>query len=72
MGALALFIFGSWKGKDIVGKWGYKKALSMGFFSALGAIAMIMSVHLNVSGMLFGLFIVALGFSLQQPLQIHL
>ena len=68
MGALALFIFGSWKGKDIVGKWGYKKSIIYGLlFSALGAIAMIISVHLNVfSGMLFGLFIVALGFSLQQ------
>ena len=68
MGALALFIFGSWKGKDIVGKWGYKKSIIYGLlFSALGAIAMIISVHFNVfSGMLFGLFIVALGFSLQQ------
>ncbi len=68
MGALALFIFGSWKGKDIVGRWGYKKSIIYGLlFSALGAIAMIISVHFNVfSGMLFGLFIVALGFSLQQ------
>ena len=68
MGALALFIFGSWKEKDIVGKWGYKKSIIYGLlFSALGAVAMIISVHLNVfSGMLFGLFIVALGFSLQQ------
>ena len=68
MGALALFIWGSSKEKDIVGSWGYKKSIIYGLlFSALGAIAMIISVKFNTfSGMLFGLFIVALGFSLQQ------
>ncbi len=68
LGALALFIFGSSSGKDIVGHWGYKKSIVYGLlFSALGAVAMIISVNANVfSGMLFGLFIVALGFSLQQ------
>jgi len=68
LGALALFIFGSSTGKDIVGHWGYKKSIVYGLlFSALGAVAMIISVNANVfSGMLFGLFIVALGFSLQQ------
>ena len=55
-------------GKDIVGKWGYKKSIVYGLlFSALGAAAMIIAVEANVyAGMLFGLFIVALGFSLQQ------
>jgi len=68
LGALALFIVGSSTGKDIVGHWGYKKSIVYGLlFSALGAVAMIVSVNANVfSGMLFGLFIVALGFSLQQ------
>ena len=68
VGALALFAFGSNSGKDLVGKWGYKRSIVYGLiFSALGAVAMIISVYLNVfSGMLLGLFIVALGFSLQQ------
>lgn len=68
LGALGLFIYGSSTGKDLVGGWGYKKSIVFGLlFSALGAVAMIISVKLNVfSGMLFGLFIVALGFSLQQ------
>lgn len=68
LGALALFIFGSSQGKDIVGNWGYKKSIVYGLlFSALGAGAMIVSVYLNMfAGMLLGLFIVALGFSLQQ------
>jgi FHS family L-fucose permease-like MFS transporter len=68
IGALALFAFGSNSGKDLVGKWGYKRSIVYGLiFSALGAVAMIISVYLNVfSGMLLGLFIVALGFSLQQ------
>ena len=68
LGALALFIIGSARGRDIVGTWGYKKSIVYGLlFSAIGAGAMIISVSMNVfSGMLFGLFIVALGFSLQQ------
>lgn len=68
LGALGLFVFGSSKGKDLVGAWGYKKSIVYGLlFSALGAGAMIVSVYMNVfSGMLVGLFIVALGFSLQQ------
>jgi FHS family L-fucose permease-like MFS transporter len=68
LGALGLFVFGTAKGRDIVGTWGYKKSIVFGLiFSALGAGAMIVSVYMNVfSGMLLGLFIVALGFSLQQ------
>jgi FHS family L-fucose permease-like MFS transporter len=68
LGALGLFVYGSSTGKDLVGGWGYKKSIVFGLlFSALGAVAMIISVKVNVfSGMLFGLFIVALGFSLQQ------
>ena len=68
IGALLLFALGDLTGKDIVGKWGYKKSIVYGLlFSALGAAAMIVAVEANVyAGMLVGLFIVALGFSLQQ------
>jgi MFS transporter, FHS family, L-fucose permease len=68
IGALLLFAFGNIGGKDIVGKWGYKKSIVYGLlFSALGAGAMIVAVEANLyAGMLVGLFIVALGFSLQQ------
>jgi FHS family L-fucose permease-like MFS transporter len=68
LGALFLFAFGALNGKDIVSKWGYKRSIVYGLlFSALGAGAMILAVQVNVyAGMLVGLFIVALGFSLQQ------
>ena len=68
LGALLLFAFGALNGKDLVAKWGYKRSIVYGLlFSALGAGAMIAAVQSNVyTGMLVGLFIVALGFSLQQ------
>jgi FHS family L-fucose permease-like MFS transporter len=68
IGALLLFAYGAFGGKDLVGKWGYKKSIVYGLlFSALGAAAMIIAVNANTfAGMLVGLFIVALGFSLQQ------
>ena len=68
IGALLLFAFGNLNGKDVVVKWGYKKSIVYGLlFSALGAGAMIIAVEANLyAGMLLGLFIVALGFSLQQ------
>jgi MFS transporter, FHS family, L-fucose permease len=68
IGALMLFAYGAFGGKDLVGKWGYKKSIVYGLlFSALGAAAMIIAVNANTfAGMLVGLFIVALGFSLQQ------
>lgn len=68
IGALILFAYGAFGGKDLVGKWGYKKSIIYGLlFSALGAAAMIIAVNANTfAGMLVGLFIVALGFSLQQ------
>jgi MFS transporter, FHS family, L-fucose permease len=68
LGALALFGYGSFGGKDLVAKWGYKQSIVYGLlFSAVGAIAMIIAVNANTfTGMLVGLFIVALGFSLQQ------
>ena len=68
LGALGLFAYGAFGGKDLVGKWGYKKSIVYGLlFSALGAVAMILAVNGDTfPGMLVGLFIVALGFSLQQ------
>ncbi|HEX9980356.1 MAG TPA: MFS transporter [Flavobacterium sp.] len=68
LGALLLFAFGAFSGKDLIGKWGYKRSIVYGLlFSAIGAGAMIIAVQSNVyTGMLVGLFIVALGFSLQQ------
>jgi FHS family L-fucose permease-like MFS transporter len=68
VGALALFAYGAFGGKDLVGKWGFKRSIVYGLlFSAIGAAAMIVAVNGNsFAGMLIGLFIVALGFSLQQ------
>ncbi|MEO5685361.1 MAG: MFS transporter [Chitinophagaceae bacterium] len=68
VGALALFAYGAFGGKDLVGKWGFKKSIVYGLlFSALGAAAMIIAVNADTfAGMLAGFFIVALGFSLQQ------
>ena len=67
-GALGLYLYGAFGGMDLVAKWGYKKSIVYGLlFSALGAVAMIVAVNANAfAGMLVGLFIVALGFSLQQ------
>ncbi|CAH0287286.1 MFS transporter [Chryseobacterium sp. Bi04] len=68
LGALVLFIFSTIKGTDIIGKWGYKKSIVYGLLlSAVGAAIMIIAVKSNVYyGMLIGLFVVALGFSIQQ------
>ncbi len=67
-GALILFAIGALRGSDPVAKWGYKKAIVYGLlFSAFGAAVMIIAVKLGTfPGMLAGLFVVALGFSLQQ------
>lgn len=68
IGALILFALSNVKGKDLVTHWGYKRSIVYGLlFSTIGAVAMILAVEANVYyGMLIGLFIVALGFSLQQ------
>ncbi|MCL2327486.1 MAG: MFS transporter [Bacteroidetes bacterium] len=68
IGALILFAISSRTGSDLVASWGYKRSIVYGLlFSALGAAAMICAVLSNVYvGLLAGLFIVALGFSLQQ------
>lgn len=68
VGALFLFAYGAFGGKDLVAKWGYKRSIVYGLlFSAVGAVVMIIAVYGETfPGMLAGLFIVALGFSLQQ------
>ncbi len=68
IGALILFIYGTLAGKDLIGIWGYKKSIIYGLlFSAVGAAVMILAVNgKTFPGMLMGLFVVALGFSLQQ------
>ncbi|MEQ1553198.1 MAG: MFS transporter [Ferruginibacter sp.] len=68
IGALLLFVYGTLAGKDLVGSWGFKKSIVYGLlFSAIGAVVMILAVNgQTFPGMLMGLFIVALGFSLQQ------
>jgi FHS family L-fucose permease-like MFS transporter len=68
LGALFLFISSTIKGFDIIGKWGYKRSIVYGLLlSAVGAAIMIIAVKANVYyGMLIGLFVVALGFSIQQ------
>ncbi len=68
IGALLLFMYGTLVGKDLIGSWGFKKSIVYGLlFSAIGAAVMILAVYgKTFPGMLMGLFIVALGFSLQQ------
>ncbi|MDM1363235.1 MFS transporter [Myroides marinus] len=67
-GALILFILSTVKGKDLVTSYGYKKSIVFGLlFSAIGAGLMIWAVNVNIyTALLVGLFVVALGFSLQQ------
>lgn len=68
IGALLLFIFSSTVKKDILNSWGFKKGIIYGLLvSTIGAGAMIFAVKAGNYGMILGaLFIVALGFSLQQ------
>lgn len=68
LGALILFAFSLFKGREIITLVGYKNSISYGLlFSALGGVVMILAVESNTYiGMLFGLFIMALGFSIQQ------
>ncbi|MBF91146.1 MAG: MFS transporter [Flavobacteriales bacterium] len=73
-GALILFILSNSSGKDIMNKWGYKNGIIYGLLlSCLGAIAMYPAIQGASPGasnifyyVLGALFIVGLGFSLQQ------
>ena len=71
LGALGLYLVGQVKGKDLVAQWGYKKSIIYGLLlSVVGAIGMVLAVRYGggagFPAMLSSLFIVALGFSLQQ------
>ena len=74
IGALLLFIFSSFIKKDILNIWGYKNGIIYGLLiSTIGSIIMYLVVNGAEKGqteifyfVLFALFIVALGFSLQQ------
>lgn len=68
LGALALFLVSGSMKKDILNQWGFKNGIIYGLIiSTIGAVAMIGAVDLGVYGLILGaLFIVALGFSLQQ------
>lgn len=74
IGALLLFIMSSAVKKDILNNWGYKSGIVYGLLmSAVGAIVMCFVVNGSEQGqtqvfylVLLALFIVGLGFSLQQ------
>ncbi len=68
IGALLLFAFSTLIKKDILNSWGFKKGIINGLLiSAAGAAAMIFAVQVGDYYLILGaLFIVALGFSLQQ------
>lgn len=74
IGALFLFIFSSVRNMDIMNSWGFKSSIVKGLLlSAVGACAMIIAVNGAAPGdssafnyILGALFIVGLGFSLQQ------
>src|SRR5690348_14511665 len=68
VGALFLYLIGVSRGKDLMASWGYKKGIIYGLIlSVIGAVAMILAVNYSgFTAVLSALFIVALGFSLQQ------
>ncbi|KGO95040.1 MFS transporter [Flavobacterium subsaxonicum] len=68
IGALLLFILSTLFKKDILNSWGFKKGIINGLLlSTVGAVAMIFAVKSGDYYLILGaLFIVALGFSLQQ------
>ncbi|ULQ57575.1 MFS transporter [Flavihumibacter rivuli] len=68
IGSLILFILSNTKGTDLLNKIGYKKGIIYGLWiSVVGALLIIPSANANsFPAILISLFIVALGFSLQQ------
>lgn len=68
IGAILLFVFSTVVKRDILNRWGFKKGIINGLIiSAVGAVAMIFAVQSGDYLLILGaLFIVALGFSLQQ------
>lgn len=68
IGALALFVASAAKNKDIMNHWGMKTGIIYGLLiSTVGAALMLLSFNFGgFSGILVSLFIIGLGFSLQQ------
>ena len=74
LGALSLFVMSSSIKKDVLNNWGYKTAIVYGLLiSAIGALIMLPFISGTTQGdtpvfylVLLALFIVGLGFSLQQ------
>lgn len=68
VGSLILFVVSNFIGTDIVNKIGYKRGIIYGLFiSVIGALLIIPSANANSYYAILGsLFVVALGFSLQQ------
>ncbi len=74
IGGLFLFVFSSISNKDMMNEWGLKSSIVKGLIlSAIGAVAMVIAVNgaspndsTAFTYILGALFIVALGFSLQQ------
>jgi MFS transporter, FHS family, L-fucose permease len=68
IGSLALYLFSSLAGYDILNKIGYKRGIVLGLLiSVAGALLIIPSANLNSFPAILGsFFVVALGFSLQQ------
>ena len=68
IGALLLFIVSAYVKTDILNKWGFKNGIIYGLIlSAIGAALMIPAISIGSFGLILAaLFVVALGFSLQQ------
>ena len=68
IGALGLFVASAVKNKDIMNHWGMKTGIIYGLLvSAAGAVLMLLSFNFGgFTGILVSLFIIGLGFSLQQ------
>lgn len=68
LGALALFITSSIRAKEVMNQWGYKNGIIYGLLlSVVGAILMLLAFNFGgFAGILVALFVIGLGFSLQQ------
>jgi len=67
-GGLLIFLISSFIGKDIINNWGYKNTIIYGLIlSTIGAVTMIKTTeYQSFTLVLLSLFIVGLGFSIQQ------
>ena len=67
-GGLLIFLISSFIGKDIINNWGYKNTIIYGLIlSTIGAVSMIKTTeYQSFTLVLLSLFIVGLGFSIQQ------